>query len=165
VDAQGIVSLATQGTVDWGSYSTIGMVEHGTIDMAALGTTCMAVQGIMDLVADSTTYFFYNWSSRIKRNLVLVLFSVLFICTLFFFRESHSLPKSLVVPTLFTTITLGILRTKLPEKGDNVNRIVDQPQDLQYRISTCTIEPTLVLQDQHLHYRTSICTTRPALAL
>jgi hypothetical protein len=87
----------------------------------------MVVQNVTDLVADNTTDFFYNWNSRIKSNLVLVLFSVLFIYTSIFFKESHSLLESLVVPTPFTTITLGILRTEFPEKGNNVNRIVDQP--------------------------------------
>jgi hypothetical protein len=131
VDAQGIVSLAAQDIVDWASY--------GITNMAVLGTTCMAVQGITDLVANNTTDFLYNWSSRIKSNLVLVLFSALFICTLAFCRESHSLPESLVVPIPFTTITLSILRTDLPEKGDNINRIVDQPQQLHFRISTYNI--------------------------
>jgi hypothetical protein len=97
--------------------------------------------------------------------LVLVLLFVLFMCTSVFFRENHSLLESLVVPTPITTITLGILRTKFPEKGDNVNRIVDQSQDLHYRINTCTIGPALALQDQHLHYKTSTCTTEQTLVL
>jgi hypothetical protein len=99
----------------------------------------------MDLVAVSTTNFLYNWNSRIKSNLVLVLLSVLFMYTLVFFRESHSLPESLVVPIPFSTITLGILRTEFPEKGDNVNRIVDQSQHLHYRTNTYTIGPALIL--------------------
>jgi hypothetical protein len=59
--------------------------------LAAHGTTSMAEHGITDLVVDYTTDFFYNWNSRIKNNLVLVLIYVLFMCTLVFFRESHSL--------------------------------------------------------------------------
>jgi hypothetical protein len=80
----------------------------------------MVVQNITDLVADSTTDFFYNWSSKIKSNLVLVFF-LFFSCIQVFFRESHSLLESLVVPIPFTTITLGILRTEFPENGNKVN--------------------------------------------
>jgi hypothetical protein len=123
VDAQCIVSMVVQGIVDWASYGTTNM------------TTCMAVQDITDLVADNTTDFLYNWSSRIKNNLVLVLLFVCFMCTLVFFRESHSLLESLVVPTPFATITLGILRTEFPEKGDNIIQIVDQSQHLHYKNS------------------------------
>jgi hypothetical protein len=46
--------------------------------LALHGTTCMAMQGITDLVVDSTTNFLYNWRSRIKSNLVLILLFVLF---------------------------------------------------------------------------------------
>jgi hypothetical protein len=52
----------------------------------------------------------------------------------------------MVVPTQFTTITLGILRTEFLEKEDNINRIVDQ--HLYYRTSTCTTRPALALQEQ-----------------
>jgi hypothetical protein len=91
--------------------------------MAAHGTTCMAVQDIPNLVVNNTTDFPYNWSSRIKSNLVLL--SILFVYSLVFFREGHSSLESLVVPIPFTTIILDILRIKFPEKGDNVNQIVD----------------------------------------
>ena len=88
-------------------------------------------------MADSTTDFFYNWSNRIKSNLVLVLLSVLFIYTSVFFRMNNSLLESLVVSIPFTTITLGILRLEFSKKWDNVNQIVDQSQDLHYRTNTC----------------------------
>jgi hypothetical protein len=100
VDAQGIISLATQGIMDWASY--------GTKDMVAPGTTCMAEQGIMDLVVIGTTNFPYNQSGRMESNFVLVWLLVFFMRILVFFRESQSLPESLVVPTSFITIMLGI---------------------------------------------------------